>query len=91
MRKTDITSTIAKTAELTEREADNALCAFVEQVTNALARGEAISLIGFGSFSVRNRAARTGRHPKTGEAIQIAASNQVSFKPGKQLKELVNC
>lgn len=90
MHKSELTTSIAQAADLSEREADNALSAAIEQITNALARGESVALVGFGSFSVKNRAARTGRNPRTGKEINIAASNQISFKPGKQFKDAIN-
>jgi DNA-binding protein HU-beta len=90
MRKSDLVAAVASTTGLSQRQADEAVSAFVEHVTNALSRGDSLSLVGFGSFSVQHKAARTGRHPQTGEAMQIAASNRVSFKPGKALKDAVN-
>ncbi|ACE83772.1 HU family DNA-binding protein [Cellvibrio japonicus] len=90
MNKTDIVVAVANTVELSAHKADLVVSAFVEQITNALARGESVALLGFGSFQVSERAARTGRNPQTGEAIQIAASKSVSFKAGKALKDAVN-
>lgn len=90
MHKTDIVVAVANKLELSAHKADLAVSAFVEQITNALARGESVSLLGFGSFVVSERAARTGRNPQTGATIQIAASKNVSFKPGKALKDAVN-
>lgn len=90
MRKSDLVAAVASTAGLSQRQADEAVSAFVEHVTNALSRGDSLSLVGFGSFAVQQRSARTGRHPQTGEAVQIAASKRVSFKPGKALKDAVN-
>jgi len=87
MRKPELVAAISDIADLSEREADNALSAAIEQITNALARGETITLVGFGTFAVKNRAARTGRNPKTGQEINISASNQISFKPGKSFKD----
>lgn len=90
MHKTDIVVAVANKLELSAHKADLAVSAFIEQITNALARGESVSLLGFGSFVVSERAARTGRNPQTGATIQIAASKNVSFKPGKALKDAVN-
>jgi DNA-binding protein HU-beta len=90
MHKTDIVVTVANKLELSAHKADLAVSAFIEQITNALSRGESVSLLGFGSFNVSERAARAGRNPQTGAVIQIAASKNVSFKPGKALKDAVN-
>lgn len=90
MRKSDIIHEIANTTGISPRDADDVLAATLEHITNALARNETVQLSGLGSFIVKARAARSGRNPKTGEAMTIAASNQVQFKPGKHLKETVN-
>jgi DNA-binding protein HU-beta len=90
MHKTDIVVAVANKLELSAHKADLAVSAFIEQITNALSRGETVSLLGFGSFNVSERAARSGRNPQTGAVIQIAASKSVSFKPGKALKDAVN-
>lgn len=90
MYKPELVAAVAAAGELSSRQADDVLEAFLEQVTNALSRGETVALLGFGSFHVQRQAARTGRHPKTGQPLQIAATNRVSFKPGKHLKTLVN-
>jgi len=90
MNKSELIKHIASTASLTQAQATAALNAFESGVTKALAAGEDIALIGFGTFSVKERAARTGRNPKTGEEIQIAAAKVPSFKAGKGLKEAVN-
>lgn len=90
MHKSDLVAAVADTADLSKEKADMAVSAILEHITNALSREEAVSLVGFGSFTQRHRAARTGRSPKTGETIQIQASNSVGFKPGKALKEAVN-
>lgn len=89
MRKADLVKAVEDIADLSPRQADDAVSSTFEQITNALARGDSLNLVGFGSFLVKARAARTGRHPKTGEAIEIAASNQIGFKPGKGLKDSV--
>lgn len=90
MHKPELVTAVAAAANVSQRQADDVLDAFLEQVTNALSRGESVALIGFGSFSVQHQAARTGRNPQTGEPLQIAATNRVSFKPGRALKDLVN-
>jgi len=90
MRKSDIIHEIVNTTHISPRDADNVLAATLEYITNALARNETVQLSGLGSFVVKARAERNGRNPKTGEAMIIAASNQVQFKPGKHLKEHVN-
>jgi len=90
MNKTELTDAIAETADMTKAEASKALDAVLTSVTAALASGEQISLIGFGTFLVRDRAARTGRNPQTGAEIQIAAAKVPAFKPGKALKDAVN-
>lgn len=90
MNKSELIKHIASTASLTQAQATAALNALESGVTKALASGEDVALIGFGTFTVKDRAARTGRNPKTGEEIQIAAVKAPSFKPGKALKEAVN-
>lgn len=90
MHKSDLIAAVADATDLSRDKADLAVSAILEQITNALARNEVVSLVGFGSFNQRARAARTGRSPKTGETIQIPASNSVGFKPGKALKDAIN-
>lgn len=90
MNKLELIKHIASTASLTQAQATAALNALESGVTKALAAGEDVALIGFGTFSVKERAARTGRNPKTGEEIQIAAAKVPSFKAGKGLKDAVN-
>lgn len=90
MRKTELVSAVADISDISLKEADDAVSSLFEHVTNALARGESVSLVGFGSFSVKARAARTGRNPRTGESMEIAASKQVQFKPGKFIKDALN-
>ncbi|MFD6442973.1 HU family DNA-binding protein [Peribacillus simplex] len=89
MNKTDLVNTVATQAELTKGDAKKAVDALFETISNTLAKEERIQLVGFGTFEVRDRAARTGRNPQTGEEIQIAASKVPAFKPGKELKEAV--
>ncbi len=90
MHKTDLVVALANKEQLSANKADLVVSAIIEQVTNALSRGETVSLLGFGSFNVSERAARTGRNPQTGAEIQIAASKAVTFKAGKALKDAVN-
>jgi len=90
MNKSDLINAIAEESGLTKADAGRALDATISSVANALKAGDSISLIGFGTFSVKERSARTGRNPQTGEAIQIKASKIPSFKAGKTLKDSVN-
>jgi DNA-binding protein HU-alpha len=90
MRKPDLAEYIADKADLPVNQANDVLSAILDQITMSLSRQESVSLIGFGTFEVRHRNARTGKNPQTGEPIQIKASNTVGFKPGKALKEAVN-
>ncbi|MUK94707.1 DNA-binding protein [Aliivibrio fischeri] len=90
MNKTQLIDAIAEKADLSKTQAKAALEATLEGVTGALKDGEQVQLIGFGTFKVNNRAARTGRNPKTGEEIQIKAAKVPAFVAGKALKESVN-
>lgn len=90
MNKSELVDSIAQSTGLTKEQAAKAVNAFTESVQGALQRGDDVVLVGFGTFSVKERAARMGRNPKTGEAIQIAASKAPTFKAGKVLKESVN-
>ena len=90
MNMTELKTTIAESTGLSQADADKSLKAAFAAITDALKSGDAVSVPGFGSFSVGERAARTGRNPKTGEPIQIAASKAVKFKVGKALKDAVN-
>ncbi len=90
MNKTELIDAVAEAADLTKAEASRAVDAVVASVTKALKAGDAVTLVGFGTFQVRDRAARTGRNPKTGDTIKIAASKNPSFKAGKALKDAVN-
>ena len=89
MNKTELVAAIAEKTDLTKKDAELALTAVVESITEALEKGDKVQLIGFGSFEVKNRAARTGRNPKTKEAIEIPASRVPVFKAGKALKDKV--
>ncbi|MFU8924928.1 HU family DNA-binding protein [Acinetobacter puyangensis] len=90
MNRSELIKHITTTSGLTQVQAINALDAFIKGVEDTLANGGEVALVGFGTFSVKDRAARTGRNPKTGEEIQIAAAKVPSFKAGKALKEAVN-
>ena len=90
MRKPDLAAYIADKADIPTNKANDVLSAILDQITQSLSREESVTLIGFGTFEVRHRNARTGKNPQTGEPIQIAASNTVGFKPGKALKDAVN-
>jgi DNA-binding protein HU-beta len=90
VNKSEIIDAIAESADLSKASAGRALEAVLEAVTNTLKEGDQVSLVGFGTFSVKHRPARTGRNPQTGAEIKIAASNVPSFKPGKALKDAVN-
>ena len=90
MNKSDLIDAIASQAEISKTDAGRVLNAFTGTITSALSDGDSVSLIGFGAFIVRERAARTGRNPQTGETIQIKASKTAAFKAGKSLKDAVN-
>ena len=90
MNKADFVTAVAAEAELSKTDAANAVDAIIEVVKKALKKGDSVSLVGFGTFEVRKRAARTGRNPRTGETIKIKASKIPSFKAGKALKDAVN-
>jgi DNA-binding protein HU-beta len=90
MNKSDLIDDIAASAGLSKADAGRALDSLVKTVTKALKGGDTVSLVGFGTFSVRDRAARTGRNPRTGETIMIKASKNPAFKAGKALKDAVN-
>jgi len=90
VNKTQLVEKIAENADISKASAGRALDAVIEAVTETLKADEQVALVGFGTFSVRTRAARTGRNPKTGEEIQIAEAKVPSFKAGKALKEACN-
>lgn len=90
MNKSELIDAIAESADLPKAAAGRALDAVVESITSALKNDDSVSLVGFGTFSVKDRAARTGRNPQTGESINIAAAKIPSFKAGKALKDAVN-
>lgn len=90
MNKGDLVNKVAEDAGLTKSQATEAVNCVLDCIGGTLREGDKVSLVGFGTFSVNRRDARTGRNPKTGEAIQIKAKNVVKFKPGKELSESVN-
>ena len=90
MNKSDLIEAVANEADLSKADASRAVDAVVDSITKALSRGDKVTLVGFGVFSVRKRAARQGRNPKTGAPLQIAAGKTPGFKAGKALKDAVN-
>ena len=90
MTKAELIDCIAKDASISKTEATNALGSLIDNVSGALAKGDSVTLVGFGTFSVSARAARKGRNPKTGAPIDIKASKGPKFKPGKSLKDSIN-
>jgi len=90
MNKQELIEAIASGAELTKADSKKALDAFIETTTAALKKGDRVALVGFGSFSISERSARTGRNPQTGKEIKIAAKKVVKFKAGAELAETVN-
>ena len=90
MNKSELIDAISDSAELTKAEAGRAVDAVVGVITKALKNGDSVTLVGFGTFEVRKRGARTGRNPRTGEEIKIKAANNPAFKAGKALKDAVN-
>jgi len=89
MRKPELAAAIAEKADLTKEKAAEVLNAVTDQIAKALGEGDSVTLIGFGTFEVRNRAERQGKIPQTGAPITIAAAKVPAFKPGKGLKEIV--
>ncbi|MGO2132373.1 MAG: HU family DNA-binding protein [Halomonas sp.] len=90
MNKSELIEAIAASADIPKAAAARALDAMTDAVADSLKKGDNVSLVGFGTFSVKDRAARTGRNPQTGEPIQISAAKVPSFKAGKALKDAVN-
>jgi DNA-binding protein HU-beta len=90
VNKTQLVDKIAENADISKASAGRALDAFIDAVSETLKAGDQVALVGFGTFSVRERSARTGRNPQTGEEIQIAAAKVPGFKAGKALKDSVN-
>ena len=90
MNKTDLVAAVAEKAALSKKDAEKAVSAVVDTITAALADGDKVQLVGFGTFEVRERAARTGKNPRTGAAIKIEASKVPAFKAGQAFKNTVN-
>ena len=90
MNKQDVVAAVARRSGISKASADDAVGAVFGAITDALRKGEDVRLVGFGTFSTRRRAARPGRNPRTGETIQVPASTQPKFKPGRPLKDAVN-
>ena len=90
MNKQELIESIAASADINKTSAGRALDAMIDSVTDALKEGDSVVLVGFGTFTVRDRAARTGRNPQTGDEIQISAAKVPAFKAGKALKDAVN-
>ena len=90
MNKTELIEAIVKETGLKKKDAEAALAATIGAIENALAKGEKVQLVGFGTFETKTRAAREGRNPKTGETIKIAASKYPAFSAGKAFKDKVN-
>ncbi len=90
MNKAELVNAVASAANLSKADAGRAVDAVTGSIASSLSNGEQVAVVGFGTFSVKHRAARAGRNPRTGEAIQIQASNVPGFKAGKALKDAVN-
>lgn len=90
MNKAELVTAIAEKTELSKKDSEKALKAFIDVVTDELKKGEKIQLVGFGTFEVSERAAREGRNPQTGKTMNIAASKAPKFKAGKALKDAIN-
>lgn len=90
MNKAELVAAVAEKAELTKKDSETLLKAFVDVVTDELIKGEKVQLVGFGTFEVSERPEREGRNPQTGETMKIAASKAPKFKAGKALKDAIN-
>lgn len=90
MNKTELVAAVAEQADISKKDAEKVLKAFVDVVTEEMKKGEKVQLVGFGTFEVSERAAREGRNPQTGATMTIAASKAPKFKAGKALKDMVN-
>ena len=90
MNKAELVDSVAGAVNLSKADAGRAVDAVLDSITTSLGNGQQVALVGFGTFSVKHRKARAGRNPRTGETIQIKASNVPGFKAGKALKEAVN-
>lgn len=89
MNKTELTAAVAEKAGISKKDAEKATSALFEVITDALAAGDKVAVIGFGNFEVKDRAARTGKNPQTGETVEIPATRVAAFKAGKALKQAV--
>ena len=89
MKKADLIDTVAERAGITKRASESAVNAFMEGVTDSLSRGERVTLVGFGTFSVRRRASRKARNPRTGTPINVPSKNVPKFQPGAKMREAV--
>lgn len=90
MTKADLIAEVSRSAELSKKDAENIVNVFLDRIVDALKEGEKIELRGFGSFKLRRRNSRVGRNPRTSEAVQVPAKKVPYFKPGKDLKKLIN-
>ena len=90
MNKAELIDAVANSADMSKADATRSVDAVIDTITETLRKGDSVTLVGFGTFEVRARAARTGRNPQTGETIQIKASNSPAFKAGKAFKDAVN-
>lgn len=90
MNKSELIAKVAEKAGITKKDAEKAVAGIFASVQEALVAGDKVQVIGFGTFEVRERAARTGRNPQSGEEIKISAAKSPAFKPGKALKDAVN-
>jgi len=90
MNKSELIEAVADAADISKAAAGRALEGMIDAITDAMKKGDTVSIVGFGTFQVRERAARTGRNPKTGETIEIKASKSPAFKAGKAFKDAVN-
>ena len=90
MNKAELIEVVAESADISKADATRAVDAVTQAIADTLKKDDQVSIVGFGTFSLRKRAARSGRIPRTGETIQIPASNVPGFKPGKALKDAVN-
>ncbi|HJV33754.1 HU family DNA-binding protein [Geomonas sp.] len=90
MTKAELVEAVAKSANISKGAAEKAVAAFIDSVSGALKKGDRVTLVGFGSFEVSNRQARTGRNPQTGKEIKIAEAKVPKFRPGKALKDAIS-
>jgi len=90
MNKAEFIDSVASNGDMSKTDAESAVNAVLDSLTKAMAKGDQVTLVGFGTFLVRERKARQGRNPRTGETLEIAAANTPSFKAGKALKDAVN-